>query len=158
MTLASTRTHMVVGAPQTTAASVCIPEWAQLFPASLSGSPRTLGESDPGSFQMTTTALGTRACEILWVPFKSGGSISQSPLALLKISPAGLSKSNILGVCLPTVGSPGCRFQCGTRTTCSLGKSPALVIILSFAGLPPRVQASVLTVSHLCPSCLSYCD
>ena len=41
----------------------------QLPPASSKGSSRSAGRSDPGSFQMTASALVTRACEILccWV-------------------------------------------------------------------------------------------
>lgn len=39
------------------------------------------GRSDPGSFQITASALGPGACEILCTPFTSGLSISHSPLA-----------------------------------------------------------------------------
>ena len=38
------------------------------------------GRSDPGSFQITASALGPGACEILCTPFTSGLSISHSPL------------------------------------------------------------------------------
>ena len=46
--------------------------------------------SDLDCFQITTSALVPRACEIMCVPFKKGVSISDRPLGLLKVSPAGL--------------------------------------------------------------------
>ena len=58
-------------------------------PAFLRGYLRLAGESGLGSFQITASALGPRACEIWCVPFKSGVSISHMPLALLKVIPAG---------------------------------------------------------------------
>ena len=73
--------------PRSSAASVYAP---RLPPASSGGPPRFAGRSDPGSFQITAFALDSRACEILCRPFKSGVSISRSPLALLKVSHAGL--------------------------------------------------------------------
>lgn len=59
MTLASTSVHMVVGAHQM-AATTCLyrQNELQVSPASLGDSPRAAGESDPGSFQVTTSALG----------------------------------------------------------------------------------------------------
>ena len=48
-------------------------------PASLRDSPRSAGGSDPGFFQITTSALGARVCESLYLPCKSGVSISHSP-------------------------------------------------------------------------------
>ena len=44
-----------------------------------------LSPSSPGG-----SALDPRACEILCAPFKSGVSVSHSPLALLKVSPTGV--------------------------------------------------------------------
>ena len=46
-------------------------------------------QGDPGSFQITASALGPGAHEILFVLFKSEVSISQDPLGLLNVSPAG---------------------------------------------------------------------
>ena len=58
---------------------------------SLGGSPRSAASGfDPDSFQTTASVLGLVACEILCVPFKSGASVSYSPLTLLYTSPAGL--------------------------------------------------------------------
>ena len=48
--------------------------------------------SDPDFFQITSSALGPGVCEILCVSFKSQVCISQSSLALLKISPTGLKR------------------------------------------------------------------
>ena len=58
----------------------------QLPPASPADSPGSAGGSEPGSFQITSSALGPRACEILCAPFKSGVPISHSPLAIPKVS------------------------------------------------------------------------
>ena len=69
---------------------ICHHGESQLLPASLGESSRSAGESDPGSFQMTASAFGLRAHEILCALFKSGVSISHSPLALLKLSPTNL--------------------------------------------------------------------
>lgn len=57
-------------------------------PASLGGSLRPAGGSDPGSFQITASAVGPGACEIWDVVISSELSISHSCLALLKVSPA----------------------------------------------------------------------
>lgn len=66
MTLASTSVHVVGGAHQMAATTCLYPQNdLQVSPDSLGGSPRTAGESDPGSFQVTTSALGSRACKIL---------------------------------------------------------------------------------------------
>ena len=44
-----------------------------MSPTFLGGSLRSTGGSDPGSFQITASALVPRVCEILCAPFKSGG-------------------------------------------------------------------------------------
>ena len=43
-------------------------------------------------------------------------------------------KPNVLGALLPSAGPPGKGVQCGTWTTCSLGRNSAIVII------PPLVS------------------
>ena len=53
----------------------------------LQDSPRSTGRSEPGSFQMTASALDPRVCEIVCVPFENGVSISHSLLDLLKLKP-----------------------------------------------------------------------
>lgn len=48
--------------------------WATAVSSSLWGFPRSAEESGPGFFQITTSALYPRACEILYEPFWSGVS------------------------------------------------------------------------------------
>ena len=81
----------------------CLCPWGelQLPPASLGGSPGSVGGSDPGSFQITASSLCLGGCEILCAPFKSGDSISYSPLALPKVSPVGLQSEKFQGLILP---------------------------------------------------------
>ena len=62
------------------AASVCVPKGKlQLLPASPGDSPNQL-RSDIGFFQMTASAPGPVASEILCEPFESEVSVSHSPL------------------------------------------------------------------------------
>ena len=68
-------------------------------PTSPRGAPRLVGESDPGSCQITASVIGHRACEIFCVLFKSGVSISHSPLAFLKVSTAGFQSQLFGGFC-----------------------------------------------------------
>ena len=56
-------------------------------PAPLGHALRLACRSGPGSYQITTFALGPSACEILCVPFKSVASISPSPLGHPKLGP-----------------------------------------------------------------------
>ena len=88
MVFASTSVLVVDRAPKNGRRQCLCPQGElQLPPASLGGSPRSASGSDPGSSQITASALGPGTCEILCVPFKGGVSISPSPLALLKLSP-----------------------------------------------------------------------
>ena len=73
----------------------------QLFSASLGVSPRSSGGSDPGSFQITASALAPGVCEILCASFKSGTSISHSPLALPKVIHARLQSQIFWGIIFP---------------------------------------------------------
>ena len=66
--------------------------------ASSGDSPTSASGSDPGSFQITASALGPGVCEILWVPFMSGISISHSSLPLWKLSPAGFQSQIFWGL------------------------------------------------------------
>ena len=87
MVPASTSVSVLERAPQ----NGCRPCLGLQFPpASLEHFPVSAGGSATGSFQMTTSALSPRVCEILCAPFKSGVSISHSPLAPPKVIPAGL--------------------------------------------------------------------
>ena len=58
----------------------------------LGDSPRSASGSDPGSFQITASALGPQVLRFCCTCFKNGVSVSYSPLALLKISPAGFQR------------------------------------------------------------------
>ena len=60
--------------------------------------PRSACGSDPGSFQITASALGPGAGETLCVPCKSGVSVFHSLLALPKVSPAGLQSQTFWGL------------------------------------------------------------
>ena len=92
MALTSTRV-LIERAPQNGChPCLCTQGELQLLPASLGHSPRSAGGSDPGFFQITASALGPRACDILCTPFRSGVSISHRPLVLLKVSPACLRR------------------------------------------------------------------
>lgn len=63
---------------------------SQLPPASPGDSPSSASESEPGSFQITASALELRADETLHVPFKSRVSVSYGSPALSYSSPDGL--------------------------------------------------------------------
>ena len=64
--------------------------WESHLPsASLGDSPRSASISDSGYIQITASALGFSACDILHAPFKSK-SVSYKPQALLYASTAGL--------------------------------------------------------------------
>ena len=71
---------------------------SQLLPPSPGGSASLTSGSDPGSFHITASALGARACEILCAPFKSGVSVSHSPLAFPKLIPTGLQSQMFCGL------------------------------------------------------------
>ena len=99
MELASTSVHTVEWAPKNACCQCLCPQGElQLPPASLGDSPTSSGGSEPGSFQMTASALGPGACEILCEPFKNGVSISHSSLGLPKVSPIGLQSQTFWGL------------------------------------------------------------
>ena len=99
MVLASTSVLVVKQAPKNDGwKHQCSQDELHLLPASLEDALRSASASDPGSFQLTASALGPGACEILCVPFKSGVYISYSPLAFPKISPSGPQSHTFLGL------------------------------------------------------------
>ena len=51
---------------------------------------------------MTASALGPGVCEILCVPFKGEVSVSNSPVGLPTVSPAGLQSQMFWGLIFPT--------------------------------------------------------
>ena len=88
MVLASSSVQVVEQVPQNGCLHCLCPQGELQLPlASLGDLPRSVGRSDPGFFQITASALGPIAYEILCSPFKSGVSVSYSPLALPKVSP-----------------------------------------------------------------------
>ena len=110
-------------------------------PASLGDSPRSAGGFDPGSFQMTASALGPRACEILYVPFKSEVSYFPQPSGSCESQSHWYSKLDVLGACL--VQDPwSWGAQCGAQTCCSLWRTSAIVIILLLVNCPLKGMGS----------------
>ena len=77
---------------------LCPKSELQLSPSTPGGSPRSSGGSDPGSFQVTASALDPGAGEILCVTFTNRVSIFYSPLAFLKVSPTGLQSQAFWGL------------------------------------------------------------
>ena len=84
MVLASAGTNVVEQDPQNSCCQCLHPQGeSQLPPAFLGDSLRSASGSDPGVFQITASILELGACEVLHMPFKSGVSVSYSPLAFL---------------------------------------------------------------------------
>ena len=112
----------------------------QLPPAYLGNSPRLTGRFDPGSYQITASALGPRVCEILSVPFKSEVSISPSPLGPSKVSPADLRIQMFWGLVFliqdPCAGEPNVGLRSLTPMFL-LWENLCNVIILQFVSCPP---------------------
>ena len=134
MMLASTRVHVVERALKNGCGQCLCPQHELHFtPASPGDSPRSAGRSDPGSFQITTSALGPGACDIFWV------SISHSSPELLKVSPTGLQTQMFWGVIIWCWGA-----QCGVQTAHSLGRTSAIIISLLFVGCPEIWDLSIL--------------
>ena len=77
--------------------------------------------------------MGPEACESLCVPFKSGLSISLSPLGLPKVSPTGL-QGQILRGYLPDAGPLGWETQARGQTF----ERTSATIILLCVGHPAR--------------------
>ena len=89
--LLSTSVSVLEQAPPNGCCQCLCPQAVLQLPlASLGGSLRPAGGSDPGSCQVTASAVGPGACEIWDVVISSELSISHSCLALLKVSPASL--------------------------------------------------------------------
>ena len=134
MALASTSVHVIEwGPPNGSHQCLCPQGELQLLSDSLGDCPRLAGRSDPGSFQITASALGHRACETLCVPFKSWVSISYSPVGLPKVNPTGFQSQMLWGfTCLVQDSWAGQKSQCGPQTSHSFGRTSAVVIIHLF--------------------------
>ena len=149
MALASTSVLVVGWAPQNGCCQhLCPQSEPQLPPASPGGSPRLASGSDSGSFQITASALGPGACEILCAPFKSGVYFPQ-PSSSPESKLCWPSKPNVLGAHLPGAGLPGWGAQCGAQTLCSLGRTSAIVIIFCCVGHLPGGMGLDCTTSPL---------
>lgn len=117
------------------AASISVPRGeSSLPPAFPGGSPR----SDPASFQITASALGLRACEILCTPFVNRVCFLQ-PSGSSVHKPSWPSEPEVLGPHLPGFRTHGLGVQCGARIPCSLGTASAVVITLTSVGCLFRV-------------------
>ena len=99
-------------------------------------------------FSNCCSALCSRACEILCSPFKSAVSIFHSPLALPKVSLAGIKAKCSGGSSshcrMPRLGSP-----VRSSNPCSLGRNSAIVITLLFVDRPCR-GVGLYYVASLC--------
>ena len=147
MALASTSVFMVGWASKMAAASVYVP---RVRPKCLLPVSETLQDSWwvwPGSFQITASVLGHRGCEILCASFKSGVSISYSPLALLKVSTVGLQSQMFRELIFLVQDPCGWGAWCGAWTPHSLGRISAVVIILPFVGHPRKSMGLDYTTS-----------
>ena len=119
------------------------PGKSQLSPASLGCFPRSASGSNPGSFQITASALGLGVCEILHMPFKSRVSVSYNLIALHGCKPPLAFKASHSGG-----SSSQCRTPwAGVLTPCFLGRTSAVLIILSFVNRLPRSVGLDYTLS-----------
>ena len=71
----------------------------------------------------TLLSLGFSACDCLCVPFKTGFSISPSPVELLCTSPIGLQCQMLWELFLPMPDPPAWGFDVGLRTLTPVGES-----------------------------------
>ena len=114
-----------------------------MLPVSPGDSLRSAGGSDPVSFQMTASVQGPGMHKTFCTPFESGVSIFYSPLALLKVNPAGL-QSQTSGGLSAQCRSPRTPHSLG-RTSCNcnyppIGELPTWDVELDqFPTLPPHI-------------------
>ena len=132
---------------------LCLQGKFQLHSGSAGGSPRSASVFDPDSFQITASALSFQA-SLLCVPFKSGISVSHSPLGLPKASSFSLQSQTFLGLVFSTSSAPRLGSPMRIWTSCFLGRTSVIVIILPFVGCIPRGRGPTYTASPpLYPSC-----
>ena len=109
------------------------PQSPPLFPGDL---PRTAGRSDPDSYGDAALPWDpVHVKESLSVPFKSGVSVSPSPVELLCTSPAGPQCQMLPGLLLPRPDSPGVGTRRGLRTLTPVGE-PLQYSSFPVCGLP----------------------
>jgi len=119
-----------------------------LLSASPGHSLRSASESDPGSFQITASALGLETCEILCKLLKSRVSVFYSPQSLLYASSADLQSWMFWALVLLGQNPPGWGAHCGAWTPHSLERTSAIVIILLFVSQLPRDVGLDYTLSQ----------
>lgn len=131
------------------------PEWTQFPVASKGRSPRWANDCEPGSFQNAVSALSLRVCESLCESFKSGFSISHSPLALLKVNSTFVQmfKSKCYGASSWCRASRLVSPNWGSELSL-LEKTSIIVMILPFVGCLPWHMDLVHTMSLAPPPCL----
>lgn len=111
--------------------------------------------SDPVSFQITISMLILRACEILCKPFKSGVTVSNSPLVPLITQVHGPSKAWWSEVCLRSK-TPGQKTNNRLLTLHSLGKNCLIVMTLLVQVIYLRVCFFYTASLPFYPSCGSF--
>ena len=92
-------------------------------PASLGDFSRSASRPNPGSYQITASALGPGAGEVLCALLESGVTISLSPLGLLKVSPTGLQSQMLWGLIFPVLDSWAGEPNMGLRPLTPLGET-----------------------------------
>ena len=151
MALGSANIHAVEAAPGSAATAPVSPGCAPVA-SCLSGRLSKVSRwSDPGSFQMTASALGFHVCESCVCPL---GAKSPFPRvlwasrlynALLAVEDRGSGGSS-------SHSKPqGCGACCGTQTPSLLRGTSAVAIIFSFGGHPPGARVFP-TTPQLCLS------
>ena len=109
---------------------VCVPRVScvpRLLPVAPGDSLRSAGGSDPVSFRTTASVQGPGAHTTFCAPFEHGVSIFYSPLALLKVNPAGLQSQ--------TPGGLSAQGR-NPRTPHYLGRTPCNCNYPPIGGLP----------------------
>ena len=121
--------------------------------SSLGDSSRSASKSDLGSFQINTSALSLRVCEIFCASFESTGSVSHSSLSFPKASPFGLQSQTFWELIFPEqkpwAGEPNGRLWLLTPWG-----EPLQLIILPFVGHTSRSVGLDYTACPLTPTLL----
>ena len=101
-------------------------QWPLVFPT---GSTKSGGGYDPGSFQITASVLGITVCEILLKSFENGVSVSNNPLffpyTTLPTFKVRCSESSSFWCRNPVLGTPRC-----TWILHSLQRACAIVVVV----------------------------
>lgn len=123
-----------MSSPEKALTSVCVPRCLLPPPR---GSPRSVGQSDPGPFQITASAVGPGEGEISCAPSESEVCISHSPLGLQKVSPIRLQSQTFWGLVF-LVQEPTGETDVGSDPAL-LGGTAVTVAALPSVGRPPAL-------------------